>query len=869
MYLFSEGNKDMRDLLGGKGANLAEMTNIGLPVPQGFVITTEACTRYYNDGEEIDPIIIEEIFQNMQKLESITGKRFGDSVNPLLVSIRSGSRASMPGMMDTVLNLGINDDVAKGMIEATKNPRFVYDIYRRFIQMFGDVVMGHDSNAYEHILESVKKQRGISLDADLNADDFEQIVHLFKAHYEHEEGKAFPSDAKDQLIEAVCSVFKSWNNPRAHAYRRMNEIPSSWGTAVNVQSMVFGNIGETSGTGVAFTRNPATGEKKLFGEYIMNAQGEDIVAGTRTPQPISDLESQMPSVYEEFKTISTKLENHFRDMQDLEFTIENGVLYILQTRNGKRTADAAINIAVDLVNEGMITKEEAILRVEPKQLDSLLHPQFDQKVLDKIEPLGKGLAASPGAATGHVVFTAEDAKKWHSEGKEVVLVRIETSPEDIEGMAIAQGILTARGGMTSHAAVVARGMGKCCVSGMEALQVDYENRTFSVGNTQLKEGDFISINGTTGLVYNGKIDTVMPTISDNFYLLMEWADSVRTLEVYCNADTPEDALQGKHFGAQGIGLCRTEHMFFEPSRIRAMREMIVSSNETERKRALDKLLPYQLEDFEGMFRAMGEKYVVIRYLDPPLHEFLPTQEEDIEEIAQDLNITIKELKQVIANLHEFNPMMGHRGVRLAISYPEIAIMQTTAVIQAALNVSKEDNIQVTPHIMIPLISDDVELSFIERIVKKTADELIEASGQSLNYKVGTMIEIPRACLIADTLAKTADFFSFGTNDLTQMTFGFSRDDAAKFLEHYYDRRIYENDPFTHVDEKGVGKMIEIATKLGKKTKPNMHIGVCGEHGGDPTSIDLFHRIGVDYVSCSPYRVPVARLAAAQSALKHR
>ena len=868
MYLFSEGNKDMRNLLGGKGANLSEMTNIGLPVPQGFVITTEACTRYYNDGQVIDPTIIEEIFQSMLKLESITGKKFGDSHNPLLVSIRSGSRASMPGMMDTVLNLGINDEVAKGMIQTSNNPRFVYDIYRRFIQMFGDVVMGHDSDHYEHILESIKQERGISADADLTADDFEKIVTLFKEHYQKEEGKPFPSDAKEQLIEAVCSVFKSWNNPRAHAYRRMNEIPSSWGTAVNVQSMVFGNIGETSGTGVAFTRNPATGEKKLFGEYIMNAQGEDIVAGTRTPQPISDLQTQLPKVYEEFITISTKLENHFKDMQDLEFTIENGILYILQTRNGKRTADAAINIAVDLVNEGMISKEEAIMRVEPKQLDSLLHPQFDTKALLKIKPLGKGLAASPGAATGHVVFTAEDAKKWHSEGKEVVLVRIETSPEDIEGMAIAQGILTARGGMTSHAAVVARGMGKCCVSGMESLRVDYENRTFSVGDKALKEGDFISINGTTGYVYEGKIDTVMPTISDNFYLLMEWADSVRKLEVYCNADTPEDALQGKQFGAQGIGLCRTEHMFFEASRIKAMREMIVASSETERKHALDKLLPYQQNDFEAMFRTMGDKYVVIRYLDPPLHEFLPTKEEDIIEIAKELKITDKELKQVIGGLHEFNPMMGHRGVRLAISYPEIAIMQTTAVIQAALNVAKHDNINVVPHIMIPLITDDVELGFIEKIVKETADTLIEASGIALKYKVGTMIEIPRACLIADSLAQKADFFSFGTNDLTQMTFGFSRDDAAKFLEHYYDRRIYENDPFTHVDEKGVGKMIEIAITLGKKVKPEMHIGVCGEHGGDPTSIDLFHRIGVDYVSCSPYRVPVARLAAAQSSLRH-
>lgn len=868
VYLFSEGNKDMRNLLGGKGANLAEMTIAGFPVPQGFTVTTEACTRYYDDGRKISPEIQEEIFEYMSKMEATVGKTFGDKNNPLLVSVRSGSRASMPGMMDTILNLGLNDEVVEGLAAKTGNPRFAYDSYRRFIQMFSDVVMEQPKTEYEKLIDEMKEKRGVKLDTELTAEDLKELVGRFKARYRENQGVDFPSDPKVQLIEAMRAVFRSWDNPRANTYRRMNEIPYDWGTAVNVQSMVFGNSGEHSGTGVAFTRDPATGEKVLFGEYLINAQGEDVVAGIRTPSPISHLADQMPEVYTQFVDFAQRLEDHYRDMQDMEFTIEDGKLYMLQTRNGKRTAAAALKIAVDLVDEGMISEQEAVMRVEPKQLDSLLHPQFDAAALAKAPVIGKGLAASPGAASGQVVFTAEDASEWHNNGKKVVLVRLETSPEDIEGMAVAQGILTARGGMTSHAAVVARGMGTCCVSGLGEMVVDYDKKQFSIGDKVFKEGDVISLDGSTGNVYGEAVPTTEATIAGDFDRLMKWADDARQLEVYTNADTPGDAKHALAFGAQGVGLCRTEHMFFEASRIKAMREMIVATDVEARKKALAKILPFQQGDFEGIYEVMGDRPVVIRYLDPPLHEFLPTAEADIDAIASDLGITIEHLKNVIDSLHEFNPMMGHRGVRLAVSYPEIAEMQTTAVIQAALNVSKKNGHNIVPHIMIPLVGDVKELKYVKDFVVATADKLIAAAGSKLTYEVGTMIEIPRACLVADEIAAEADFFSFGTNDLTQMTFGFSRDDAGKFLEFYYENKVYESDPFAHLDQNGVGKLVKIAVDLGRKTKPSLHVGICGEHGGDPSSIEFCHNVGLDYVSCSPFRVPIARLAAAQAAIKN-
>ncbi|MDL2324502.1 pyruvate, phosphate dikinase [Ruminococcaceae bacterium OttesenSCG-928-A16] len=868
VYLFSEGKKEMRNLLGGKGANLAEMTNAGLPVPQGFTVTTEACTRYYDDGREIAPEIQAEIFEYMGKMEAMVGKTFGDKNNPLLVSVRSGSRASMPGMMDTILNLGLNDEVVEGLAAKTGNPRFAYDSYRRFIQMFSDVVMEQPKTEYEKLIDEMKENRGVTLDTELSADDLKELVSLFKARYRENQGVDFPADPKVQLIEAVRAVFRSWDNPRANAYRRMNEIPYDWGTAVNVQSMVFGNSGDNSGTGVAFTRNPATGEKKLFGEYLINAQGEDVVAGIRTPFPISHLEEQMPAVYNEFAAIAQRLENHYRDMQDMEFTIEDGKLYMLQTRSGKRTAAAALKIAVDLVDEGMITETEAVMRVEPKQLDSLLHPQFDAAALAKATVIGKGLAASPGAANGQVVFTAEEATKWHADGKKIILVRLETSPEDIEGMAIAQGILTARGGMTSHAAVVARGMGTCCVSGLGEMVVDYDKKQFTLGGKVYNEGDMISLDGSTGNVYGEAVPTTEATISGDFDRLMKWADEIRQLEIYTNADTPTDAQHAVDFGAEGIGLCRTEHMFFEADRIKAMREMIVATDVEARKKALAKILPYQQGDFEAIYEVMGDRPVVIRYLDPPLHEFLPTVEADILAIAADLGITADHLKHVVESLHEFNPMMGHRGVRLAVSYPEIAEMQTTAVIQAALNVSKKTGKNIVPHIMIPLVGEVKELQYVKNFVVATADKLIKDAGSSMKYEIGTMIEIPRACLIADEIAADADFFSFGTNDLTQMTFGFSRDDAGKFLDYYYESKVYESDPFAHLDQNGVGKLVKTAVDLGRKTKPNLHVGICGEHGGDPSSIEFCHNVGLDYVSCSPFRVPIARLAAAQAAINN-
>lgn len=868
VYLFSEGNKDMKNLLGGKGANLAEMTNAGLPVPQGFTVTTEACTRYYDDGRKIAPEIQDEIFAYVAKLEDITGKKFGDKDNALLISVRSGSRASMPGMMDTILNLGLNDEVVEGLAAKTGNPRFAYDSYRRFIQMFSDVVMEQPKTEYEKIIDEMKETKGVTLDTDLTADDLKELVRLFKARYKQNQGVDFPAEPKTQLIEAMRAVFRSWDNPRANTYRRMNEIPYDWGTAVNVQSMVFGNSGDNSGTGVAFTRNPATGEKKLFGEYLINAQGEDVVAGIRTPFPISHLEEQMPKVFKEFTDIAQKLENHYRDMQDMEFTIEDGTLYMLQTRSGKRTAAAALKVAVDLVDEGMITEKEAVMRVEPKQLDSLLHPQFDPVALAKAPVIGKGLAASPGAANGQVVFTAEEAHHWHTQGKKVILVRLETSPEDIEGMAVAQGILTARGGMTSHAAVVARGMGTCCVSGLGEMIVDYDKKQLTLGGKAYKEGDFISLDGSTGNVYGEAIPTVEASISGDFDRLMKWADGLRQLEVYANADNPHDAQQGSDFGCQGIGLCRTEHMFFEADRIRAMREMIVATEVDARKKALAKILPYQQQDFEGIFEVMGDRPVVIRFLDPPLHEFLPTDEGDIKEIAADLGLTPEGLHHIIDSLHEFNPMMGHRGVRLSVSYPEIAEMQTTAVIKAALAVSKKTGKPIVPQIMIPLVGEVKELKYVKNFVVATADALIKEAGSSMQYEVGTMIEIPRAAIIADTIAVEADFFSFGTNDLTQMTFGFSRDDAGKFLDYYYANKIYESDPFAHLDQSGVGVLVEMAAKKGRAANPSMHLGICGEHGGDPTSVEFCHNVGLDYVSCSPFRVPIARLAAAQAAIKN-
>ena len=871
VYLFTEGNKDMREILGGKGANLAEMTNAGMPVPQGFTISTEACTQYYNDGRQINDEIMNQIYEYIGKMEEVVGKKFGSVENPLLVSVRSGSRASMPGMMDTILNLGLNDEVVEGLAKLTGNPRFAYDSYRRFVQMFSDVVMEMSKTYFDSIIEEMKEAKGVKLDVELDADDLKELVVKFKSLYKEKMGSDFPSDPKVQLIEAVKAVFRSWDNPRANVYRRMNEIPYDWGTAVNVQAMVFGNSGNTSGTGVAFTRDPSTGENRLMGEYLINAQGEDVVAGIRTPSPIAELENQMPEVYAQFVEISQKLEKHYRDMQDMEFTIENGKLYMLQTRNGKRTAQAALKIAVDLVDEGMITEEEAVLRVEPQQLDSLLHPQFDTAALKAAAVIGKGLPASPGAACGQVVFTAEVAKEVVENGTmpKVILVRLETSPEDIEGMVAAQGILTVRGGMTSHAAVVARGMGTCCVSGCGEIVVDYDNKCFTLAGKTYKEGDWISLDGSTGNIYGEAVPTVEATISGDFGRFMAWADNARTLKVLANADNPRDAKQGVDFGAEGIGLCRTEHMFFEGDRIKAVREMIVATTLEARKAALAKIEPYQQGDFEAMYRIIGDNPMTIRYLDPPLHEFLPTKEEDIVELAAELNMTVDALKEVIESLHEFNPMMGHRGCRLAVSYPEIAEMQTNAVIKAALTVSKETGKNIVPHIMIPLVGDIKELKFVKDVVVKTADALIAEAGVDMKYEVGTMIEIPRAALTAGEIAKNADFFSFGTNDLTQMTFGFSRDDAGKFLSYYYDQKIYESDPFAHLDQTGVGRLVELASKDGRAANPNLGLGICGEHGGDPTSVEFCHRVGLDYVSCSPFRVPIARLAAAQAAIKSK
>ena len=871
VYLFTEGNRDMREVLGGKGANLAEMTNAGMPVPQGFTISTEACTQYYNDGRQINDEIMNQIYEYIGKMEEVVGKQFGSVENPLLVSVRSGSRASMPGMMDTILNLGLNDEVVEGLAKLTGNPRFAYDSYRRFVQMFSDVVMEMSKTYFDSIIEEMKEAKGVKLDVELDADDLKELVVKFKSLYKEKMGSDFPSDPKVQLIEAVKAVFRSWDNPRANVYRRMNEIPYDWGTAVNVQAMVFGNSGDNSGTGVAFTRDPSTGENKLMGEYLINAQGEDVVAGIRTPSPIAELENQMPEVYAQFVEISQKLEKHYRDMQDMEFTIENGKLYMLQTRNGKRTAQAALKIAVDLVDEGMITEEEAVLRVEPQQLDSLLHPQFDSAALKAATVIGKGLPASPGAACGQVVFTAEVAKEVVENGSmpKVVLVRLETSPEDIEGMVAAQGILTVRGGMTSHAAVVARGMGTCCVSGCGEISVDYDAKCFTLAGKTYKEGDWISLDGSTGNIYGEAVPTVEATISGDFGRFMAWADNARTLKVLANADNPRDAQQGVDFGAEGIGLCRTEHMFFEGDRIKAVREMIVATSLEARKAALAKIEPYQQGDFEAMYRIIGDNPMTIRYLDPPLHEFLPTKEEDIVELAAELNMTVDALKEVIESLHEFNPMMGHRGCRLAVSYPEIAEMQTNAVIKAALTVSKETGKNIVPHIMIPLVGDIKELKFVKDVVVKTADALIAEAGSDMKYEVGTMIEIPRAALTAGEIAKNADFFSFGTNDLTQMTFGFSRDDAGKFLSYYYDQKIYESDPFAHLDQTGVGRLVELASKDGRAANPELGLGICGEHGGDPTSVEFCHKVGLDYVSCSPFRVPIARLAAAQAAIKSK
>lgn len=864
VYLFSEGDASMRNLLGGKGANLAEMTKLGFPVPQGFTVSTEACTKYYEDGKVISQEIIDEIKEKMAVTEGIVGKKFGDIKNPFLVSVRSGARASMPGMMDTILNLGLNDEVVKGFAELTQNPRFAYDSYRRFIQMFSDVVMGVDKSKFERILDKMKEDKGVSLDTELTAEDLQELIVLYKNLFKQEKGMDFPQDPQEQLIEAVTAVFRSWDNPRANTYRRMNDIPSSWGTAVNVQAMVFGNMGDTSGTGVAFTRDPSTGEKKLYGEYLVNAQGEDVVAGIRTPNPMSQLETDMPEIYQQFIDIANKLEQHYRDMQDMEFTIENGKLYMLQTRNGKRTAAAALKIAVDLVNEGMINKEDAVLKVDPKQLDSLLHPTFEPKALKAAEVIAKGLPASPGAACGKVYFTAEDAVQAHDErGEKVVLVRLETSPEDIEGMNAAEGILTARGGMTSHAAVVARGMGTCCVAGCGALKVDEENKKVEIGDLLIKEGDYISLDGSTGNIYLGSVDTMEVQLTGDFKTIMDWADEIRTLNVRTNADTPKDAQAAVRFGAEGIGLCRTEHMFFDEERIPAVREMIVAKTVEQRKKALDKLLPMQRGDFEGLFKALGGLPVTIRLLDPPLHEFLPHDDEDIRTLAKEMGLTFEELKETVNDLHEFNPMLGHRGCRLAVTYPEIAEMQARAIIEAAINVNKE-GLAVVPEIMIPLVGEVKELKYVKDVVVKTADEVIRSSGVQLSYKVGTMIEIPRAALTADEIAKEAEFFSFGTNDLTQMTYGFSRDDAGKFLDDYYSKKIFESDPFARVDQHGVGKLIEIAAKLGRQTRPDIKLGICGEHGGDPSSVEFCHKVGLNYVSCSPYRVPIARLAAAQA-----
>ncbi len=867
VYSFSEGNKDMRELLGGKGANLAEMTNIGLPVPRGFTVTTEACNQYYADGEKISETVEKEIFEKLAELESITGKKLGDLKNPLLVSVRSGSRASMPGMMDTVLNLGLNDEVAKGFAEETKNPRFIYDSYRRFIMMFADVVKGYPKNSFDKMLDDMKHERGVHQDTELTAEDMMELTERFKNIYKELSGVDFPQDPKEQLLEAVKAVFRSWNNERAIIYRRMNDIPSSWGTAVNVQEMVYGNRGDDCGTGVAFTRNPATGEKKLFGEYLINAQGEDVVAGIRTPQPIETLKEVMPEVYEEFDRIAHILENHYKDMQDMEFTIENGKLFMLQTRNGKRTAQAALKVAVDMVEEGMLTKEEAILKVEPKQLDQLLHPTFDAESLKTGKVIARGLAASPGAACGKIYFSAEDVTLHKNAGENCVLVRLETSPEDIQGMNDAEGVLTIRGGMTSHAAVVARGMGRCCVCGCGELTIDEENKTITTKEgTVYHEGDYLSLDGSTGTVYGGEVKTKAPEISGNFETFMNWADSIRTLGVRANADTPKDARQALAFGAEGIGLVRTEHMFFEESRIFAVRQMITAETKEQREAALAKILPMQQDDFEKIFEAMEGRSVTIRYLDPPLHEFLPHTDEEIKPLAESLGMTFESLKARIESLKEFNPMMGHRGCRLAITYPEIAEMQTRAVIQAAINVNKK-GMNIVPEIMIPLVGDENELKYVKNIVTKVADEIIANEKVELPYHVGTMIEIPRAALTADKIAKEAEFFSFGTNDLTQMTFGFSRDDAGKFLNDYYEKGIFENDPFAKLDQTGVGQLIQMAAEKGRSTRPDIKLGICGEHGGEPSSVEFCHRIGLNYVSCSPYRVPLARLAAAQAKVK--
>ena len=871
VYLFSEGDESMRELLGGKGANLAQMVKLGMPVPQGFTISTEACTRYYDDGRKIAPEIEAEIYEYLDKVETLNDKKFGDPQKPLLVSVRSGARASMPGMMDTILNLGLNDDVVAGMIAGNPDPkfeRFVYDSYRRFIQMFSDVVMEISKKKFEVIIDEVKEKKGVKNDIELDAADMKELVSLFKAYYKEQKGEDFPTDPKVQMMEAVKAVFRSWDNPRANVYRRMNDIPYSWGTAVNVQPMVFGNLNENSGTGVAFTRDPATGEKALFGEYLINAQGEDVVAGVRTPSKISKLQEDMPEVYDQFVKIANNLENHYKDMQDMEFTIENGKLYMLQTRNGKRTAAAALKIAVDLVDEGMITEEEAVLRVDPKQLDALLHPQFDAKAIKAASPIGSGLAASPGAACGRVVFTADDAKEWAAKGEKVVLVRLETSPEDIEGMAASQGILTVRGGMTSHAAVVARGMGTCCVSGCGEIIMHEEDKYFELAGKKVSEGDYISIDGSTGKIYGEAIPTVAASISGDFDRFMTWADERRTLKVRTNADTPKDAAQAVKFGAEGIGLCRTEHMFFEGDRIKAIREMIVSKTVEGRKAALAKILPYQQGDFEAMYRVLEGRPMTVRFLDPPLHEFVPQKEEDIVELAGEMKISVDELKAVIDSLHEFNPMMGHRGCRLAVTYPEIAEMQTTAVINAAITVNKEHpEFKIVPEIMIPLVGEIKELKYVKDIVTATADKLIADAGIEMTYHVGTMIEIPRAALTADEIAKEAEFFSFGTNDLTQMTFGFSRDDAGKFLDAYYDAKIYESDPFARLDQTGVGKLVKMAADLGRQTRPDIKLGICGEHGGDPSSVRFCHKVGLTYVSCSPFRVPIARLAAAQAAIE--
>ena len=867
-YLFTEGNAKMRELLGGKGANLAEMTNIGLPVPQGFTITTEACTQYYEDGRQINDEIMAEIMEYIEKMEKITGKKFGDLENPLLVSVRSGARASMPGMMDTILNLGLNEDVVDVIAKKSNNPRWAWDCYRRFIQMYSDVVMEVGKKYFEQLIDAMKEKKGVTQDVELGAEDLKELAMQFKAEYKAKIGSDFPTDPKEQLIGAIKAVFRSWDNPRANVYRRDNDIPYSWGTAVNVQSMAFGNMGDDCGTGVAFTRDPATGEKKLMGEFLTNAQGEDVVAGVRTPMPIAEMAEKFPEAYDEFVKVCNILEDHYRDMQDMEFTVEHGKLYMLQCRNGKRTAPAALKIACDLVDEGMISEQQAVAMIDPRNLDTLLHPQFDPKALKATEPVGKALPASPGAACGKIVFTAEDAKEWAARGEKVVLVRLETSPEDIEGMKAAQGILTVRGGMTSHAAVVARGMGKCCVSGCGAINMDEANKQFTLAGKTYHEGDWLSLDGSTGNIYDGAMPTVDASVGGDFGRIMSWADKYRRLQVRTNADTPHDAAKARELGAQGIGLCRTEHMFFEGDRIAAIREMICSDTKEQREKALAKLLPMQQGDFEGIYEAMEGCPVTIRFLDPPLHEFVPTEEADIELLAKDMGKTVADIKAIIASLHEFNPMMGHRGCRLAVTFPEIAVMQTRAVIRAAINVQKKHpDWNMVPEIMIPLVGEVKELKFVKDVVVKTADEELAAAGMNMKYLVGTMIEIPRAALTADEIAKEAEFFSFGTNDLTQMTFGFSRDDAGKFLPSYYDNKIYESDPFARLDQVGVGKLVDMACKLGRATRPDIHLGICGEHGGDPSSVEFCHKVGLDYVSCSPFRVPIARLAAAQAAIK--